>query len=297
MTDIQSPINPTPRIHQTLHTEGEFRIDLPFDPVGSSIYYLGLNVQDNWATQSHYHEHFELCYLDEGNGQYKIDKTLYDFRSGQLLLTKPGESHYGLASKPDAFKLYYVGFKLDRFSALQLECYRIGMSRIADDPEGTVKSLFVALINETEKSSKLADSMAEALLQQLLITALRRLYAQEPLDPISVKPLRAAILETMNRLHEAIRYDQDIDALAAAIPISRSHLTREFKNTIGLPLGEYIRNLCLSKATTELRETDKSVSEIAADLGFASIHSFSIFFKRFTALTPTEYRKSQRIGH
>jgi AraC-like DNA-binding protein len=296
MSDIQPLINPTPRIPLTLRTEREFRIELPFDPRASSIFYLGLNLEENWATPSHYHEHFELCYLDEGNGQYKIDKTLYDFRSGQLLLTKPGENHFGLAGKLAPFKLYYVGFKLDRLTALQLECYRMGMSRIADDPEGTVKSLFVALINETANSSRLADSMAEALLQQLLITALRRFHAREPLDPISVKPLRSAILETMNRLHGAIRYDHDLDALAAAIPISRSHLTREFKNTIGVPLGEYIRNLCLSKAKSELRETDKSVSEIAADLGFSSIHAFSIFFKRFALQTPTEYRKSQRNG-
>lgn len=296
MDEKQPLVAATPRASSTLRTDKELRIELPFDSFHSSIYYAGLNLHENWATPSHTHEHFELCYLDEGRGQYKIDKTVYDFRKGQLLLTKPGENHYGLAGKDAPFKLYYVGFRLEWLSDLQVEIYGMGAQRIAEDRDDTVKSLFVALIEEAQNPSRLAAAMAEALLQQLLIKAIRRCREEGRWNENSVKPLDAAILETMNRLHGEIRYDRDIDALAAAVPMSRSHLTRKFKQTIGIPIGEYIRNLCLSKAKSELRATVKSVSLIAEELGFASIHAFSIFFKRFTGQTPTDYRRNNRIG-
>lgn len=296
MPSKESFVNPIPQVPDTLRTAEEFRSELPFSPSASSIYYAGLTLKPNWATPSHYHEHFELCYLDEGSGQYQIDKTLYGIASGQLLLTMPGENHFGLAAGKSApFRLYYVGLKLERLPVLQLECYRIGTRRIAEDTDGSVKALFVGLMEEAAgNTNRMAPQMAEAILQQLLVTTLRRLHEQTPSVDVPAKPLRPAVAETLNRLHREIRYDHDLDKLAAVIPVSRSHLTREFKAAIGVPLGEYIRNLCLSKAKAELRDTNKPVTEIAEELGFASIHSFSVFFKRFACLAPSEYRKKRR---
>jgi len=296
--DIRASLDsPIPRVSQTHHSDWELRIELPFDSAKSSIYYIGLTRYENWATPSHTHTHYEFCYLDEGNGQYKIDKTVYDFRSGQFLLTKPGENHFGLAGQASPFKLYYVGFKVEMLSALQMDLYAIGARRIAEDTDGVIKRLFIDLLQEAQPTARLAAPMAEALLQQLLIRALRHFHDRDLARTASDKPLDSGLLETMNRLHSEIRYDRDIDALAAAIPMSRSQLARKFKSTIGVTIGEYIRNLCLSRAKSELRATDKSVSAIAEELGFDSIHAFSIFFKRFTAQSPSEYRKTNRTGN
>jgi len=296
MVDSHSIYIATPSIAKTLHSDWELRIELPFSTPQSSIYYLGLNHYENWATPSHTHSHFELCYLDEGRGQYKIDKTVYEIRSGQFLLTKPGENHFGLAGKNAPFKLYYIGFKLELLSALQMKIYEIGAHRIAEDTDGTMKSLFIDLIGEAHNCPLLAAPMAESLLEQLLIRALRHFHDQDLALGMTDKPLDSGILATMNKLHSEIRYHHDIDSLAAAIPMSRSHLARKFKHTIGITIGEYIRNLCLAKAKSELRATDKTISVIAEELGFNSIHAFSIFFKRFTAHSPTEYRKTNRPG-
>lgn len=286
----------TPSVASTVRTDRWLRIELPFGSVASSIYYIGLNLHENWATPSHSHAHYELCYLDEGHGHYKIDKTVHEFRSGQFLLTRPGEDHYGLAGKDSPFRLLYIGFKVELLSALQMDLFGIGDTRIGEDRDGAVRSLFVALLGEAQADSRLAAQMAEALLQQLLIGVLRIFHDRAQAEPSANKPLDRGLLETMNLLHGEIRYDRDIGALAAAIPMSRSQLARKFKSAIGVSIGEYMRDLVLSKARAELRATDKSVSAIAEELGFDSIHAFSIFFKRFARQSPSEYRKIHRLG-
>ncbi|NOU90224.1 hypothetical protein GC102_31435 [Paenibacillus sp. LMG 31460] len=44
-----------------------------------------------------------------------------------------------------------------------------------------------------------------------------------------------------------------------------------------------------------MRETDKSISTIGEELHFSSIHTFSIFFKHCTGISPMKYRKHSRL--
>ncbi|QHT59053.1 AraC family transcriptional regulator [Paenibacillus lycopersici] len=274
-----------------IENEWEFRAELPFDAKSSSLYYIGEQLMPNWATASHYHDHFELCYLEQGHGQYQIDKTLYQIRAGDLWLTKPGETHYGLAGEDASFRLYYLGFKLEWAKALEPDFYQLGAGRVVPDEDGTIKSIFDRLLREIRLRPRLSIHMAEGLFLQLLVTVSRLFHDSAQRPDAAPSPLGAAVIEVMNRLHGEIRYDHDIEAIARSIPVSRSHLAREFKSAIGMPIGEYMRSLCLDKAKFELRATDKPVTQIAEELRFSSIHTFSIFFKRFAGITPSEYRK------
>jgi len=294
MRDNKSLKNELPKQHLVIDNDLEFRIELPFNSDASHIYYLGVNYYENWSTSIHYHDHFELCYVDEGHSQYKIDKTLYEIQKGQLLLTKPEEIHFGLAGEHLPFKLYYIGFRLERLHSLYPEFYRIGLQRIASDQNNRVKEIFDQMISEIKSKAYLSLPMVEGLFQQLLVTTLRNFLAPSLLAEAPPRPLNDAITEIMNQLHREVRYDYDPEQLAKSIHISRSHLAREFKNAVGIPLGEYVRHLCLDKAKSELRDTSKAISQIAEELQFSSIHTFSIFFKRFTGQTPTHYRQSTK---
>ena len=59
---------------------------------------------------------------------------------------------------------------------------------------------------------------------------------------------------------------------------------------------EYTDSLRLQAAEKLLVETDKKIIEIAWDAGFSSLSSFNRFFKKKTGMTPTEYRKTKRLG-
>jgi AraC-like DNA-binding protein len=293
MNEMPTLLAFTPKLPAVVHTDTEFRMELPFGLETSNLYYVGVNHMENWSTTFHYHDHYELCYLDYGYSQYKIDKTLYTIHSSELLVTKPGEVHFGLAGggEQTPFKLYYIGFHLERLSILHNEFYQIGLQRIAKDMDGTIKALFEQIINEIQNKRYLGQTNVEGMFQQLLVQVLRLLHDPALREDTQPKPLQPTIINVINRLHREVRYDHDLDELARTIPVSRSHLAREFKSAVGIPIGTYIRNLCLDKAKSELRATTKSITQIAEELQFSSIHTFSIFFKRFSGCTPSDYRK------
>lgn len=93
-----------------------------------------------------------------------------------------------------------------------------------------------------------------------------------------------------HHLSEAITTDQ----IAAHLFLSRQHLSRKFTQEAGIPLASFIRNEKIEESKRLLRYTDRSVSAIAAYLGFSSQGHFAKVFKEITDMNPGEYREKKR---
>lgn len=74
-----------------------------------------------------------------------------------------------------------------------------------------------------------------------------------------------------------------------------SGMSRRFTQEAGIPLAAFIRDEKVEEGKRLLRYTDKSVSAIAAYLGFSSQGHFSKVFRETTGITPGEYREKKRI--
>ncbi|MFC3803660.1 helix-turn-helix domain-containing protein [Cohnella sp. GCM10012308] len=268
----------------------ERREELPFRHDFDNLSYIGIQMLSTWQVDRHTHEHFELCYVDEGQGWFSIYGDLYRVREGDLFLTKPGEGHQG-ASLGESYRLYYTGFRLAYRQKLETDFYRLGRARTARDASGEVKRLFDAVFAEIEEPGPHSALMAESLFQQLLIRVIR-LYRAAALpdgDP-GDGPLAPAMKELLQYLHEHASMDFNATDLAKRQHLSRTHLEREFKRAFGIPLGKYIRMLCTDRAKYWLAETSETITSIAEKLGFSSLHAFSVFFKRQTGISPYAYR-------
>jgi AraC-like DNA-binding protein len=83
----------------------------------------------------------------------------------------------------------------------------------------------------------------------------------------------------------------DVPTLAAIAHTSESHFIRTFRATFGETPHRYLQRRRVERAMFLLRQTDRSVTEICLDVGFASLGTFSRTFRRVVGESPTEYRK------
>lgn len=83
----------------------------------------------------------------------------------------------------------------------------------------------------------------------------------------------------------------NVEKLCQEVGLSRAHLNRKMKELFGLTPSEFIRNVRLRKACELLRQPDVDISQIAYSVGFSSQPHFSTAFKRFTGISPTEFRQ------
>ncbi len=90
--------------------------------------------------------------------------------------------------------------------------------------------------------------------------------------------------------------DQELnrDGIAAHVYVSSGYLGRLFKKELHMNLTEYIYQERMKLAAQMLEHTDQYVTSIALKAGFSNFPYFSTQFKKYSGLTPVEYRRKMR---
>ena len=82
-----------------------------------------------------------------------------------------------------------------------------------------------------------------------------------------------------------------IETLATRLGYSKYYLSTRFKKEIGCSVNDYIKFVRIERAKRLLSTTEKNISEIAENTGFASRNFFASTFKQCVGKTPAQYRK------
>lgn len=82
-----------------------------------------------------------------------------------------------------------------------------------------------------------------------------------------------------------------VDDLCEELSVSRRTLERHFKKCTGNSIKEYIQRVKVELAKQQLETGRKTVSEIIYETGYTDIDAFRKVFKKFTDLSPADYRK------
>jgi AraC-like DNA-binding protein len=113
-----------------------------------------------------------------------------------------------------------------------------------------------------------------------------------------VTPSFASAVEVQSRLMLRARdamdraYAQplDIPALAEIACCSPAHFIRAFRATYGETPHRYLQRRRVERAMFLLRTTERSVTDISLDVGFASLGTFSRTFRDIVGMTPSAHR-------
>ena len=87
--------------------------------------------------------------------------------------------------------------------------------------------------------------------------------------------------------------DMKMDDLGAEMQLSKVQLYRKVKAMTGKTPAELLKEMRLQRAYTLLQQTDKTISEVSAEVGFAVPGYFSSCFKKQFGVLPTDFRNEQ----
>jgi AraC-like DNA-binding protein len=83
-----------------------------------------------------------------------------------------------------------------------------------------------------------------------------------------------------------------IEDLSREVALSPYYLIRAFRQVYKQTPHQYLVEQRIAKAKELLRNSDLSVTEICAEVGFESLGSFSTLFRKVAGLSPSAYRVS-----
>ena len=149
--------------------------------------------------------------------------------------------------------------------------------------------LIVSRRDGKEVYYKAAESEQAQLLHRMIERTVEIACPEEGEDVASaphLPPLDALTADLSSRI--------TIDELSRRFLMNPSTMKEVFKTVYGQSIAAHIREHRMERAAELLRETDASMAEIAAAIGYESASKFSAEFRKAYGALPTEYRRAAR---
>ena len=99
--------------------------------------------------------------------------------------------------------------------------------------------------------------------------------------------IQVVVMLLENNSHQQIL----VEDVARLVNLSTGRLAHLFKSEMEVSIQQYLTQLRLARAKSQLESTFLSPKEIAASVGFSSVTRFVVCFKNLVGTTPAHYRK------
>jgi transcriptional regulator GlxA family with amidase domain len=105
-----------------------------------------------------------------------------------------------------------------------------------------------------------------------------------------VEDTNRRLLRARDAMDRSYAEPLDVRAVAAMAFVSPAHFSRSFRAVFGETPHRYLQRRRVERSMFLLRETDRSVTNICFDVGFASLGTFSRTFRDIVGETASGYR-------
>lgn len=251
----------------------------------------------------HFHDTYELYYLVEGQRYYFIDKQTYLVKAGDAVLIRPNQIHKTSMAEGSYHNriLFQISSRLmDPFLKVcgmgsMEEAYGENtiIVSIPESGRDEILNLMVQIQRELKDRPRQYVIGIKLKMAQLFL-ALGRYEKKSCFQQESQK----AHTWKHQKVHEVADYllthpesKESLEALAKRFYISKSYLSRIFREVTGFTVNEY-KNINRIKRSQELLlHSGYSVTEISDMVGFENLTYYERVFKRYVGVTPLKYRK------
>lgn len=266
-------------------------------------FYIAQQKQDNnfKMHECHYHNVYEIYYLLEGRRNYFIQNRTYPVVKGDIVLINVQDIHKTMNSNHAVHERILIYFQKEFISSIAeqnsetnlLDCFlsEHKVIHLKVSEQAFVQSILIKMVEEEKKRAKGYQIYEKILLTELLLF-INRHMEQYHYDGVGYNSqLQKKMSEIALFLMENYMNKLSLGIVADEFFITPCHLSRAFKKTTGFTFIEYLNSVRIKEAQKLLKETKKSVMEIAELTGFDSQTHFGRVFKGILGLTPLQYRK------
>ena len=284
--------------------KNDYSEKIQYDYLNYPIYrkYCVLSSYPNYSAPSHCHDDIELIVILSGEMQYNVNGEIVTLRQGEGILVNSCQIHYGYSSAKGECQ----------FLCILLHPMLLCIT-------ATYEHDFVMpIINHS--ALPFVHLSSSVLWQKMILKKIRFIYnvRKESAAPMKTQEAFMAIwillYENSFPFERTKKYfDNDLiiiknmigfiqqnyknkislSDIAASGAVGESKCCKLFARYLGKTPIMYLNQYRLDKSMFLLRTTDKSIMEIATEIGFCGGSYYAEIFRKWIGLSPTAYRNSQ----
>ncbi|KRE48320.1 AraC family transcriptional regulator [Paenibacillus sp. Soil724D2] len=259
------------------------------------------------------HDFWEILYVDKGEVEVRADDHIHTLHQGNMIFHKPEEFHtVSVKHEHTPPNLIVICFECTSPAMAIFEKKILALG----DRERNILSLIIQegfqaflppfdkpTVHHLERNPHApfaSEQMIKSYLEVLLITLIRN--QEQASTPDSMKYKQSSlqkekaeqriVQQIMEYLKANLSQSFTQDHLCQTFHLGKSRLKELFQSQMQTGVLEAFKSLKIEQAKTFIRDGRYNFTEIAAMLGYASIHYFSRDFKKTVGMPPSAYAKS-----
>lgn len=256
----------------------------------------------------HWHEFMELSYIQKGQGLYEIEDKVFQVEKDEILIINNIERHrVTYESQQPLYEtvLHFAPSLIwsredSYFDHTYLELFLYNGVRFNNRPvlQPEIKPKITAIIDEIVEEYVAKRQYYELMIKSKLLTLITHLLRSCGIST----PKRGEYLyrkKNIERLEKILKFintsfyeDIGLSSIAQRFFMSPAYFSDFFKKNIGINFSNYLTRTRINESMRLLNQNRLNTTEIAFAVGFKSLSSFYVAFKRITGKNPGEYKNS-----
>ncbi|MDN0070593.1 helix-turn-helix domain-containing protein [uncultured Bacteroides sp.] len=242
---------------------------------------------------------FLLCF--QGTCSITVHLTQYTMKKGTLLILLP-DLYFQVLEQSDDCKFIFAGFatELVRSSSLFSKSieytpfiFEKPVLQLDKKAFDLMYSYLRIIIKAKNISNNIVTQEQAALTFTQLILGLGNLIKNGKSVNQQYNRNQEIVKELVRTVVMNYHTERNVSFYADKMHLSPQHLSTTIKKITGKTLTDIISSFIINDAKAKLKSTEMTIQEIAYSLNFPDISFFGKYFKRYTGMSPKQYRNTE----
>ena len=242
---------------------------------------------------------FLLCF--QGTCSITVHLTQYTMKKGTLLILLP-DLYFQELEQSDDCKFIFAGFatELVRSSSLFSKSieytpfiFEKPVLQLDKKAFDLMYSYLRIIIKAKNISNNIVTQEQAALTFTQLILGLGNLIKNGKSVNQQYNRNQEIVKELVRTVVMNYHTERNVSFYADKLHLSPQHLSTTIKKITGKTLTDIISSFIINDAKAKLKSTEMTIQEIAYSLNFPDISFFGKYFKRYTGMSPKQYRNTE----
>ncbi len=248
---------------------------------------------------------YAICICTEGDITIEIDNQEYRFSKHRILVSAPTTIIKFSQVSPN-FRMKLIFFDkafllkhiVNPFFIEQLGFFKNSTFTIVNANDNLIDKLIklIDYFNDvTLRTTRFTADIIRTIIFNLLLEIADEFATEQQIPADSTQETNHLFYKFTNLVQRYGSRYKEVQYYADKLFISNKYLIHVVKRASGKTPHEIIDEYVLKEAYVLLGNPEKTISQISYETGFHSISAFGRFFKKYSTLSPSEYRKQQNM--
>jgi AraC-like DNA-binding protein len=268
-------------------------------------FFISVVEADEWRYPLHRHTHYELIYILHGTGTHHLNGQHYPYQPDDIFLCSPRDAHRFVIAQPTRFCLIKLNLSFllaanDTFALVQPLFETDEAPAPFAFEEATrayLRSQVEFCMREFAQRQFMYANTIHASVLSILVLLARARRQQQAAPGRGAAAAATLVPAIIHYLHAHLRTPAALatGAIAAHFHLSAGYLGQYFRRHTEHTLKAFIQQSRIRAIQLQLEFSDKTVSQLAFEYGYADESHLTKAFRSQLAQTPTQYRTHRKL--